>query len=117
MNSGKSHTFFSWAGTMALVPPVYFDTPVPSPQYSYSNFSSPPPLLAAHNPPLAHSDAASRAPRDWVRPDFVVKADDDSFVMLAELEARLRVALHAPSASMPESIHVMQAYEGQHALR
>jgi hypothetical protein len=29
-----------------------------------------------------------------VRPDFVVKVDDDSFVMLAELEARLRVTLH-----------------------
>ena len=29
-----------------------------------------------------------------MRPDFVVKADDDSFVMLAELEARLRVELH-----------------------
>jgi hypothetical protein len=29
-----------------------------------------------------------------VRPDFVVKVDDDSFVVLAELEARLRIALH-----------------------
>ena len=32
--------------------------------------------------------------RSWVRPDFVVKADDDAFVMLAELESRLRVRLH-----------------------
>ncbi|KAG8882600.1 hypothetical protein FRB98_003576 [Tulasnella sp. 332] len=36
----------------------------------------------------------------WVRPDFIAKADDDSFVMLAELEARLRVewdlAMKAP---------------------
>lgn len=30
-------------------------------------------------------------PEQWVAPDFVIKADDDSFVMLAELEGRLRV--------------------------
>lgn len=34
------------------------------------------------------------APLPWVRPDFVIKVDDDSFVMLAELEAKLRVELY-----------------------
>jgi hypothetical protein len=30
-----------------------------------------------------------------VRPDYVAKVDDDAFVMLAELEARVRLELHA----------------------
>lgn len=37
----------------------------------------------------------SGKPKPWVRPDYVVKVDDDSFVMLAELEARLRLELHS----------------------
>lgn len=36
-------------------------------------------------------------PKPWVRPDFIIKADDDSFVMLAELEAHLRVEMHTES--------------------
>ena len=54
------------------------------------------PFIAPHDPPYARQDRAlgSSVAQEWVRPDFVVKVDDDSFVMLAELEARLRVALH-----------------------
>jgi len=87
MNSGKTHAFFSWAADNAWVPP-----PAQSHQsqwFSYSNRTVPPPPLAPHDPPLNLSTAQSR----WVHPDYVVKADDDSFVMLAELEARLRVEL------------------------
>ncbi|QRV76220.1 hypothetical protein RhiJN_04235 [Ceratobasidium sp. AG-Ba] len=41
--------------------------------------------------PRSTPEYISRSPAaEWVRPDYVVKADDDSFVMLAELEARLR---------------------------
>jgi hypothetical protein len=43
---------------------------------------------------LAWRDLSSSNPKNWVRPDYVVKVDDDSFIMLAELEARLRVELH-----------------------
>ncbi|KAI0322630.1 hypothetical protein OF83DRAFT_1254585 [Amylostereum chailletii] len=96
MNSGKSHTFFSWAAAMAWVPPVYDNFAVPS-RYSYSNITNPAPILADHDPVRARHDAMSDMPKEWVRPDFVIKADDDSFIMLAELEARLRVTLHPES--------------------
>ena len=81
---------------MAWVPPLYFDTDIPLRNYSYSNASNPMRTIASHDPFHARQDRASGAlaAREWVRPDFVVKVDDDSFVMLAELEARLRVALH-----------------------
>jgi len=96
MNSGKTHAFFTWAASMAWVPPLYFDTDIPLPNFSYSNTSSPVHSLAPHDPLYARQDRAfgPSTAREWVRPDFVLKVDDDSFVMLAELEARLRVALH-----------------------
>jgi hypothetical protein len=96
MNAGKTYTFFTWAASMAWVPPLYFDTEISLPNFSYSNDSSPVPSLAQHDPVHAQWDrtSGSSSAQEWVRPDFVVKVDDDSFVMLAELEARLRVALH-----------------------
>lgn len=95
MNSGKTHSFFSWASLNAWVPPLYptaSDTPLP--QFSYSNYTATPPSLAPHDPFAAWENIQSGQVRSWVRPDFVVKVDDDSFVMLAELESRLRVELH-----------------------
>jgi hypothetical protein len=96
MNSGKTYAFFTWAATKAWVPPLYFDTEISPPMLSYANVSSPVLSLAPHDPVYAWQDRLSGSPfaLDWVHPDFVVKVDDDSFVMLAELEARLRVALH-----------------------
>jgi hypothetical protein len=100
MNSGKTYTFFTWAASMAWVPPHYFDTKTPLPNFSYSNDSSPVSSLAQHDPIHAWRDRSSgpSTAQEWVRPDFVVKVDDDSFVMLGELEARLRVALHEQRA-------------------
>ncbi|KAF8974057.1 hypothetical protein BDZ97DRAFT_1912490 [Flammula alnicola] len=95
MNDGKSHTFFSWAAINAWVPPVYTNSAVPPPRFSYSNSTSTPPSLATHDPFLAWQDISSGKPKPWVRPDYVLKVDDDSFVMLAELEARLRLELHS----------------------
>ncbi|KAF8905559.1 hypothetical protein CPB84DRAFT_1771719 [Gymnopilus junonius] len=95
MNNGKSHTYFSWAAINAWVPPAYTSADVPPPSFSYSNFTSTPPPLAPHDPFLAWHDINSGKSKPWVRPDFVVKVDDDSFVMLAELEARLRLELHS----------------------
>lgn len=96
MNAGKSHTYFSWASINAWVPPVYTRSAVPPPLFSYSNASQHPPPLASHDPSYAWQDLSSSSqPRPWVRPDFVVKVDDDAFVMLAELEARLRLEMHA----------------------
>lgn len=95
MNEGKTHTFFSWASINAWVPPVYVNSTILPPRFTYSNFTSSPPALAPHDPYLAWHDLSSQNPKNWVRPDYVVKVDDDSFVMLAEIEARLRVELHA----------------------
>ncbi|KDR84965.1 hypothetical protein GALMADRAFT_233482 [Galerina marginata CBS 339.88] len=116
MNGGKSHTFFSWAAINAWVPPVYRPSAIPPPSFSYSNFTSTPPSLAPHDSFLAWQDISSGKSKPWVRPDYVIKVDDDSFIMLAELEARLRLELHSnpqqdnarqhtePSASIPSTI-------------
>ena len=97
MNSGKTHAFYTWAAEEAWVPPLTreYDS-AHSANYSYSNetagFSIPP---AGHDPQAVRLEwQNSDVQQPWVRPDFVVKVDDDSFVMLAELEARLRVELH-----------------------
>jgi hypothetical protein len=96
MNSGKTHAFFAWASENAWVPPIYFDTPLPPPPLTYANETWGAPPLAPHDPKLARRDAKAKGEtRPWVRPDFVTKVDDDSFVMLAELEARLRAELNA----------------------
>ncbi len=100
MNRGKTHAFFSWAAANAWVPPLYFDSfNTPSPVYSYSNVTTAAPILAPHDPSYSQEDQFNVYPKPWVRPDFVVKADDDSFLMLAELEARLRVELHAKKSN------------------
>lgn len=95
MNDGKTQAYFQWAATGAWVPPLYFDnyTTVPH-NLSYANRTIPAPRLAHHDPIHAHQDKLTGSPKPWVRPDFIIKADDDSFVMLAELEAHLRVELH-----------------------
>ncbi|KAG9121161.1 hypothetical protein FRC07_002998 [Ceratobasidium sp. 392] len=151
MNNGKTHAYFTWAHSNALVPPPAPLSP-PSDIPEYENYTLPthssglvppwhrlyatdregkvrrgpaPDKLALHDPlpvpmleqtaaPLTRRSALSKFPKhlaatqnlfprssthdhasrvpspEWVRPDYVVKADDDSFVMLAELEARLR---------------------------
>lgn len=102
MNSGKSLTFFSWAAINAWVPPIYRPSDVPPPNFSYSNSTSTPPSLATHDPFLSWENINSGTSKPWVRPDYVVKVDDDSFIMLAELEARLRVELHATKPKVGE---------------
>jgi hypothetical protein len=100
MNDGKTYAYFQWAATGAWVPPLYFDQDqfqsVPQ-SFSYMNLTRPAPKLAHHDPVHAHRDQLTGSPKPWVRPDFILKADDDSFVMLAELEAHLRVELHGDS--------------------
>ncbi|KAK6904137.1 hypothetical protein I203_107652 [Kwoniella mangroviensis CBS 8507] len=72
MNSGKTHAFFSWAAENATVP-----------HWEYPKL---------HN--LDDDQAHSLSPvwKGERKPDYVVKADEDSFIMLGELEKRLRVA-------------------------
>lgn len=98
MNSGKTHSFFTWAANEAWVPPLPANTSSFSdiPNFSYSNVTAAVPL------PLAPHDPKALTQKPWVRPDFVAKVDDDSFVMLAELEARLRLELHAKKPNLDE---------------
>ena len=105
MNSGKTHAFFTWAATEAWVPPLAANSNRnPPPSYSYANMTAPSTIpLAKHDPYNVRQEwhmTGQQAP--WVRPDFVVKVDDDSFVMLAELESRLRVELHARTRNVAE---------------
>ncbi|QRW19280.1 glycosyltransferase family 31 protein [Rhizoctonia solani] len=153
MNNGKTHAFFTWAHSNALVPPPVLLPSVPEhdnytvplhssglipPWYrlyateneshvrrgpapakpaphdpapvlqpesdtarrSASAFSSKFPRHLTSTPNLFpreahdHGHSSRTASNEWIRPDFVIKADDDSFVMLAELEARLRWELY-----------------------
>lgn len=96
MNNGKTYAYFHWAASNAWVPPLYFDNFAHVPKgLSYENATAwYSPIPASHDPLAARMDFATGDPLKWVRPDYVVKTDDDSFVMLAELEARLRVELH-----------------------
>jgi len=107
MNGGKSHAFFTWASTDAWVPPIYFDDfdlgEDDSASFIYSNVTSRPPVLATHDPIDAHMDQQSGHFKPWVRPDFVVKADDDSFLILAELEARLRATSYCEDGESIET--------------
>ncbi|KAG9005944.1 hypothetical protein FRB94_001072 [Tulasnella sp. JGI-2019a] len=64
----------------------------PRPRYTPSK-------MASHSKRHHKRQAAPR--ETWVRPDFIAKADDDSFVMLAELEARLRVELDLAMRAPP----------------
>ncbi|EIN13776.1 hypothetical protein PUNSTDRAFT_129444 [Punctularia strigosozonata HHB-11173 SS5] len=104
MNSGKTHSYFSWAAENAWVPPVSpgNDLTTPPP-FSYSDFRGPAPPRAEHDPSPTSNGS-------WVRPDFVVKCDDDSFVMLAELEARLRIELHTTGSNLTNKPTLLMPY-------
>jgi hypothetical protein len=85
MNDGKTYAYFSWAYENALVPP-------PRQNSTHNSTALDSPQKTVRHDPLSHAFS------DWVKPDYVIKTDDDSFVMLAELEARLRVELHVARA-------------------
>ncbi len=110
MNGGKTHSYIEWAHTNAFVPPPVSwpdqavgdghlspynqrhnqkRAAIPLPKMLFPSFDderlSVPPSLAPHDPRAANTSS------EWVRPQFIIKADDDSFVMLSELEARLRL--------------------------
>lgn len=116
MNDGKTFAFFDWAFKHALVPPTLHqdDTSTPTaiydgerdniskvkPRHQDGDDDQPRPHGWANavgkRPPAPHDPLATTGKMfpdtsQWVRPDFIVKADDDSFILLAELEARLRV--------------------------
>jgi hypothetical protein len=123
MNAGKTHAYFAWASSNALVPaPVtVFSSSPSSPSnnlftFSYSNATFPAPLLADHDPAQIGQERNFGHLRPWVRPDFVVKADDDAFVMLAELESRLRVRLRDELKTDPAGNPSQDDNEDDHSI-
>ena len=75
MNAGKTHAYFTWAARHAMVPDIehsILDLPVPASSADVASIPAP----------------VHRGER---RPQYIVKADDDSFIMLGELERKLRV--------------------------
>lgn len=124
MNAGKTHAYFTWASSNALVPAPATalssspSSPVNNPfLFSYSNVTFQAPLLADHDPIQIRQERTSGHTRPWIRPDFVVKADDDAFVMLAELESRLRVRLHDEVKSDPVFNPPQDGDEDDHPIR
>lgn len=112
MNSGKSHAYFTWATQNAWVPPVYFNTSVPVPEFSYSNWTAEALRPAPHDSHFVWAEYTSGRPKSWVRPDFVAKVDDDAFVMLAELESRMRLELHASGHTPYSPVNADTSVEG-----
>jgi len=79
MNRGKTWEFFKWANENASVP-------INLPK-SYSR--------ELRNHYLKDADKGNEIPEmevGWKKADFVVKADDDAFLVLDELERHLRIA-------------------------
>ncbi|KAK0525101.1 hypothetical protein OC834_005288 [Tilletia horrida] len=70
MNQGKTHAYFRWAAENATVPILLSQEPK-SPSYP---------------------GATLRSTVAWKKADYVVKADDDAFIVLSELERHLRVS-------------------------
>jgi hypothetical protein len=136
-NEGKTFAFLDWSFKHALVPPP-IQTLIPSmdepegelePRFfrGYDNidhdhgrrhgwarlnaFEARKP--AEHDPKdVDGTPFVSKA--EWVRPDYVVKAHDDSFLMLAELEARLRTlprtgVYWGRKFSLPLCIHLVDS--------
>ena len=76
MNKGKTHAFFRWANENATVP-IYYKPPAGK-------------RIGKLGP--SGSGQATTLNLGFKKADYVVKADDDSFLVLSELERHLRVA-------------------------
>ncbi|KAE8257291.1 hypothetical protein A4X13_0g2452 [Tilletia indica] len=70
MNQGKTYAYFRWASENATVP-----------------------ILLSQEPgPTSEASAPLKTVVGWKKADYVVKADDDAFIVLSELERHLRVS-------------------------
>ncbi|EIW68641.1 hypothetical protein TREMEDRAFT_39553 [Tremella mesenterica DSM 1558] len=85
MNSGKTYAFFSWAAENATVPDWEYPT------LSQKRIEG---QVGTNGQDIPEGTEAAPSPiwRGERRPDYVIKADEDSFIMLGELERRLRAA-------------------------
>ncbi|KAN0066189.1 hypothetical protein ACQY0O_000283 [Thecaphora frezii] len=87
MNRGKTHAYFKWAAENATVP---FLRPVdPLKQAVKLDSGS---FGQTREVVRGHGDHQERFEVAWKKADYVVKADDDAYIILEELERHLRVA-------------------------
>ncbi|KDN48861.1 glycosyltransferase family 31 protein [Tilletiaria anomala UBC 951] len=86
MNHGKTFEFFRWASENATIPIVL--GPPASPAWSSQSPSSS--SSKEQVPENGGLEVGSRKVR-WKMADYVVKADEDAFIVLSELERHLRI--------------------------
>ncbi|CAH7670190.1 hypothetical protein BY996DRAFT_4589609 [Phakopsora pachyrhizi] len=85
MNRGKTFAYFSWASQNATVPFYYHQVQEPEPKTGINGIGG----VKAHDP---NNSQNLKLAVGFKKADFVVKADDDAFIVLSELERHLRVA-------------------------
>ncbi|MBW0510993.1 hypothetical protein O181_050708 [Austropuccinia psidii MF-1] len=83
MNRGKTYAFMNWASQNATVPFYYHHLPHPKPKTGINGIGG---VLAFDE------NQTIKVAVGFKKADFVVKADDDAFIVLSELERHLRVA-------------------------
>lgn len=86
MNRGKTYAYFRWASENATVP-FYYHQPD---RFPPSSPSASIPSDSVHR--LESTNQLHKVSVGFRKADFVVKADDDAFIVLSELERHLRVA-------------------------
>lgn len=103
MNRGKTHAFFRWAAENATVPFLRAVDDGQHPQQPFGSSNLGGALLDeqglhgnGHGQTRevlgGSADQAQRYQVLWKKADYVVKADDDAYIFLEELERHLRVA-------------------------
>ncbi|WAR56242.1 hypothetical protein PtB15_7B87 [Puccinia triticina] len=83
MNRGKTYAFLNWASQNATIPVYFHPLHEPKPKTGVNGIGgvrSPDPIETVN------------VGVGFKKADFIVKADDDSFIVLSELERHLRVA-------------------------
>lgn len=96
----KTHGFYKWAAENATIPFLRPIAPARGLNYTVSNTYIPSATAPGGLSNWDHSSQAADDAHDerlryqvaWKKVDYVVKADDDSFIVLDELERHLRVA-------------------------
>jgi len=86
MNQGKTHAFFKWANENATIP-FYYKAPSTSKRIGKLT-----PDNRLNNGGAGDGQQVETYNLGFKKADYVVKADDDSFLVLNELERHLRVA-------------------------